>query len=242
MTAKKRLPKGAVIGILVGVFVLVAVLGWFVLISPQRSKAAELDKEIASTEQLIASTRALLLERKNAPKIRVADVYRVTKAMPDQADMAGIVLELNRVAAETGIAFDSITPQSAVVLSGYQAVPIDLVFDGNFYNLTDFLFRLRNLVDVRRGALHARGRLFAIDKLTFVESPKQFPRVQATLTVDAFVFGDQAPANTAPEPAATAPDPSGTTTTGTTTTGTTTTTTTATPPASEAAAAGASGG
>ena len=232
------------IAILVAVFVLVAVLGWFVLISPQRSKAAALDKEIASTEQLIASTRALLLERKNTPKIRVADVYRVTKAMPDQADMAGIVLELNRVAEEAGIAFDSITPQTAVVLSGYQAVPIDLVFDGNFYNLTDFLFRLRNLVDVRRGALHARGRLFAIDKLTFVESPKQFPRVQATLTVDAFVFGDQAPANTAPEPAASGTGTSGTTTTGTTTTATTTTTTTTpagTPPATEAGTAGTGG-
>ena len=39
------------------------------------------------------------LEAKKGAQIRVADLYRLTKAMPDQVDMAGILLELNQVAA-----------------------------------------------------------------------------------------------------------------------------------------------
>jgi Pilus assembly protein, PilO len=257
VTTKRKIPQSALIAGLVGGFVLIALLGYFILISPQRSKAADLQKQIDNTEHLISETRALTLQRKNAPKIRVADIYRVTKAMPDQADMAGIVLELNRVATDTGITFDSIEPQSAAVLSDYQAVPIQLVFDGNFYDLSDFLYRLRNLVDVRRGALDATGRLFAIDQLSFDEGDEGFPRIRATLVVDAFVYGTQAPATAAPEPSATTTAGSTTTagtgttaTTGTTPSGTSTTTPTTTattpatqpslPPAGSASAAGAS--
>jgi len=36
----------------------------------------------------------------------------------------------------------------------------------SFYNLTDFLGRLRSLVTARAGRLHANGRLFSVDKLT----------------------------------------------------------------------------
>jgi hypothetical protein len=255
VTTKRKVPQGVLIAGVVGGFVVFALLGYFVLIAPQRSKVADLQKQINNTERLISATRALTLQRKNAPKIRVADIYRVTKAMPDQADMAGIVLELNRVAADTGITFDSIEPQSAATLAGYQAVPIQLVFDGNFYDLSDFLYRLRNLVDVRRGALDATGRLFAIDQLSFDEGDEGFPRIRATLVVDAFVYGTETPATAAPEPSATSTAGStttagtGTTTTSTTQTGTSTPATTNSstqpatqpnpPPAGSASAAGA---
>jgi hypothetical protein len=132
--------------------------------------------------------------------------------MPDRADMSGVLLELNRIAADTGIRFESISPQTAVPISGYQAVPIVLTFDGNFYDLSDFLYRLRTLVHVDEGRLAASGRLFAIDTLDFAESPDGFPRIIASLVVDAFVYGTGAPATATPA----------TTTTATTATSTTT--------------------
>ena len=70
------------------------------------------------------------------------------------------MLELTAVARSSGISFESITPQGSTVISDYQVVPITVVFDGNFFQLNDFLFRLRNLVDVRQGALAADGRLY----------------------------------------------------------------------------------
>ena len=110
--------------------------------------------------------------------------------MPDTVDMAGVILELSAVARESGIEFDSITPQGAAPVSGYSSVPLTVEFDGNFYELSDFLFRLRNLVRVHAGQLDAQGRLFVVDSVSFGESTHSFPTIKASLTVHAFVSGD----------------------------------------------------
>jgi hypothetical protein len=201
---KRSLPLPALIAVIVLGFVVAGAGGYFLLIGPQRSKAASLDSQIADTQDAIDSARALTLQAKRGAQIRVADLFRLTKAMPDQTNMADIVLELNQVAADSGITFEQITPATtAVALSGYEAIPITVEFQGNFYELSDFLYRLRSLVDVRHGALDASGRLFAIDTISFAEAPPPpgFPQIRAHLVIDAFVFGT----GTAPtvEPAAT---------------------------------------
>jgi hypothetical protein len=206
------------------------------LIGPQRSKATELDTQIADTNNAISAARALTLEAKKGALIRVADLFRLTKAMPDQTDMPGILLQLNQVAEDSGISFEQITPATtATPISGYLAIPITVEFQGNFYDLSDFLYRLRNLVDVRRGALDATGRLFAIDSIEFAEaSPPGFPEIRAHLVIDAFVFGTgtapTVPGPTTPTTGATgATGPTGPTTSAPTTTTPAATDATATP-------------
>ena len=185
------IPQPLVIVLIVVGFLIAALGGYFVVLGPQRSHAASLEKQIADTQSSIDSARALTLQAKQGAKIRVADIFRLTKAMPDQTDMAGILLELNQVAQDSGITFSQITPATvAVALSGYEAIPITVEFEGNFYELSDLLYRLRNLVDVRHGALDSGGRLFAIDSIDFSEdNPPGFPQIKAHLTVDAFVYG-----------------------------------------------------
>ena len=236
---KRRIPQPLVIGLIVLGFAVAGLGGWFMLISPQRSKAAELDTQIVDANNAISAARALTLEAKKGAQIRVADLFRLTKAMPDQTDMPGILLQLNQVAEDSGISFEQITPSTtAMPVSGYLAIPITVEFQGNFYDLSDFLYRLRNLVDVRRGALDATGRLFAIDSIEFAEaSPPGFPEIRAHLVIDAFVFGT----GTAP----TVPGPTGAPTTGATgatgPTGPTTTAPTTTTPASTDATATSAG-
>jgi cell division septation protein DedD len=242
---KRRLPQPALIALIALGFVLAGLGSWFLVIGPQRSKAADLNTEIADTRQAIDAARALTVQARRGAKIRIADLFRLTKAMPDQTDMAGIVLELNQVAEDSGITFEQITPATtAVPISGYAAIPITVEFQGNFYDLADFLYRIRNLVDVRHGALDATGRLFAIDQIEFAEAPPPpgFPEIRAHLVIDAFVFGSGTAPTVAPP---TAPVPAPTTPGATTPTTTTTTTTPATttpappppPPAGEASAA-----
>ena len=216
-TTKQRLPLPAKIAlVVVGVLVLGAA-AYFGLIRPKKAEAARLQKETDATKAQVDDYYAKSAAVKGRPKIRSADLFRLAKAMPGQADMSGVLLQLNQIAADTGITFQSIAPQNSVPISGYQAVPIQLTFEGNFYNLVDFLFRLRNLVDVEHGQLNATGRLFAIDTLSFEEAQGGFPQISATLVVDAFVYGTLTPATATP-----------TTTTATTST-TSTTTTTASP-------------
>jgi type IV pilus assembly protein PilO len=242
----KRRPSRTAVIVLVVVGVLAyAAAGYFFVVSPQRSKAADLKQQIQATEDQIQQYKLLSQQAATTPPIRVADLFRLEKAMPNEVDMAGIVLELSRIAHDTGITFESITPQGATAGTGYQVLPVTLVFDGNYFELSDFLYRLRSLVRVRSGHLSANGRLFVVDSISFGESEKAFPRIQATLTVQAFVFGDT-PIGTAPVPPPPPPPGAGTTGTGTTqttTTGTTTapgTTTTPEPPPPDVPPAGAS--
>jgi Tfp pilus assembly protein PilO len=185
------LSQPVVIALIVVGFLIAAAGGYFLVLGPKRSEAVSLDTQIADTQSSIDSARALTLQAKEGAKIRVADIFRLTKAMPDQTDMAGILLELNQVAQDSGITFSQITPATvAVALSGYEAIPITVEFEGNFYELSDLLYRLRNLVDVRHGALDSGGRLFAIDSIDFAEdNPPGFPQIKAHLTIDAFVYG-----------------------------------------------------
>ena len=223
-------PSGAVIAAVVVGLIVYGLAGYFLLVSPQKSKAAELERQTAATEQQIDQYRILAAQAAATPPIRVAELFRLTKAMPDSVDMAGVILELSRVARQSGIEFDSITPQGATPVSGYSTVPLTVEFDGNFYELSDFLFRLRNLVRVHAGELDAQGRLFLVDSISFGESTTSFPQIKASMTVHAFVYGDLS----VPAPAETAP--ATTDTTSTTTETTTTAPSPDTPPEGASAA------
>jgi len=167
---------------------LVAILGYFVLVSPKRSTAHKLAAEKAQVEAQIERNRTSALA-KNLKTIRAADVFRLAKAMPDRVGMPDVILELNQLALASGISFDEIAPQPSTSETSYDIHPISLAFSGNFYNLADFLFRLRNLVQVHDKKLITKGRMFALSGLTFSEGEQKFPQIKAELTVDAFVLG-----------------------------------------------------
>jgi hypothetical protein len=187
---------------------LLSVLAYLVVVGPKRSRASELDEDISTTKVELAQARIDEARSKETPAAPVGDLRRLTKAMPNETDMAGLVLDLARVAHETGISFDSITPAEPVAGSGYQKVPVSLVFQGNFFELSDFLFRLRNLVGVRDNRLRVDGRLFSVDGIDFAQGTEQFPQIQATLNASAFVYGG-APAATPPPTDTSSPSAAG---------------------------------
>jgi len=228
----KQLHPGALIGIILGGVLLFGLAGWFLLVHPQSSKLKSLKEQTAEVQAKLDGYQQQVAAARAAPKIEVADIYRLAKAMPDRTDMPDLLLELSQLARDTGIRFDSISPQSGAAIGSYQVIPISVTFNGNFYNLADFLYRLRSLVSVHGGRLDASGRLFSVDTLTFNESPLHFPQIQASLVIDAFVYGSGSP------PPLVAPPT--TTTTSTDTTSTTTTSATTTTTSSEPAPTGAS--
>ena len=175
-------------------------VGYFLVVSPKKGEVNRLDEEIASTNVELMAARAAAEAPDDAQPIAVADIFRLNTAMPSSPDMPGILLELSRIADETAIRFKSITPRNAVAVGEYQSVPIDVTFDGSFYALSDFLFRLRTLVSVRRGELHAAGRLFSVGSVEFSEGESGFPMLGATLVLEAYVYGTDASGTAVPTP------------------------------------------
>jgi Pilus assembly protein, PilO len=180
------------LGLLGAALLVVLAVGWFVLIAPKRSEASRLQQQIDDTRVQIATARAGS-PQSQGPAIKVADLFELSRAMPDQADIPEVLLQLSDIAAQTGVNFQSIAPQAPVSLGQYEQISISLVFEGHFYDLSDFLYRLRNLVGVHRGVLDTTGRLFSVDSISFAQGDLQFPQVKATLTVSAYVFGDGSP-------------------------------------------------
>jgi type IV pilus assembly protein PilO len=224
----KKLKPPVLIAVIVAGVLVLALGGWFGLVRPQGGKVKALKAEQAEVQQQIDDQRAQTAAARGVEPIHVADIYRLVKAMPDKPDMPDLLLELSQLARDTGIEFDAITPAPAESLGSYTVIPISVTFSGNFFSLSDFLYRVRTLVDVHDTRLDATGRLFSVDTLTFAEAPQKFPQIRAELLIDAFVYGNAVPTGvTGVAPTAGSTDT------------TSTTTTTSTEPTSSASAAGA---
>jgi Tfp pilus assembly protein PilO len=225
----KGLSTGAQIAVVAAAILLVALIGYFALIAPQRSTAAGLEKQTAAVQAQIAANRSSAFTQA-LPAVRSASVFRLATAMPTQLQTPDVILQLNALAQQSGISFDSIQPSGGGTTSTtlgtpdpFAAEPIQVQFSGSFYDLVTFLQRLRNLVRVENGKLYTAGRLFDVSQVQFQEGTKGWPQIQASLTINEFVPQAAQPATS------TTPGSTDTTSTTTTTTSTTSNSTSAAP-------------
>ena len=166
----------AQVALIAAALLLVAMIGYFALIAPKHSTAAELKKQTAAVQAQIASNRSTAFTQA-LPAVRAASVFRVAKAMPTQLETPEVILQLNQLAGDSGISFDQIQPSptdsSATTTSTtpdpFAVEPIQVEFSGSFYNLVTFLQRMRNLVRVQDSKLFAAGRLFDVSNVSFQE-------------------------------------------------------------------------
>ena len=200
-------------------------------IRPKQDEVTKLDGQIATLQTTIDAANSLSKPAQGGTPntIRVADIVQLAKAMPDQVDMPGIIFELNSAAAAAGVTFAGIQPNPPSAGTGATVVPITLTFEGTYYQLTELLFQLRNLVTVRDGVLDSHGRLFTVDSISLGPGKEGFPNVEATLTVSAYEYGVDTGALAAAGVAVAQTGATDTTSTSTTTTTPSTDTTTTAP-------------
>jgi len=209
----RRIPRGTAVALIVGGDLLLLVLGWFMLVSPQRSTAASNARAAQAYEVQIQQMNAPAANPTPAtqpkqPEIRTAYLYKLSKAMPMTTDMPNLLLELNQVVRSTGVELSSISPTPPDA-SG--TTSITLAVSGDFYSLTDLLYRLRSLVGVHNGALDVSGRLFSIKSVGL--TPTGTGReLDASISLNAFTFGTAATTGVTAPAAPAATDTSTTTT------------------------------
>lgn len=216
MTAQRAstgLTRDMQIALICGGLLIVALAGYFTLVSSKRSEAKKLRAETAKVQAQIDRTRSTAYA-KALPAVKSAAVFRLAQAMPDDVEMPNVMLELNQLAEDSGITFDEITPQTPIADTSFDVQPITVVFTGNYYSLADFLLRVRSLVRVHGGKLITKGRMFSVSGVTFSEADRKFPYISANLTIDSFVLSNGTATPAVPVAGAT----TGTSTTQTTTT------------------------
>jgi Tfp pilus assembly protein PilO len=212
-----KLPKGATVAMIIGGDILLLLMGWLLLVSPQRSTAQSIARSVQATEAQIIEARKPVAQPRAAkpptqPEIKTAYLYKLSKAMPMTQDMPNLLLELSQVVRNSGVQLTSLSPAPPDP-SGTTGVT--LAVTGDFYSVTDLLYRLRGLVAVHDGALDVSGRLFTIKSIGL--TPTGVGKgLNGSIQLTTYTFGAQAAAAQAAASAVATPpstDTSATTTT-----------------------------
>jgi Tfp pilus assembly protein PilO len=243
--------------ILLAVIAAVAVLGgfyWFVIkpakadLSAQQEQLAQIEQENSTLEDTLA--RAASQTKGNAKL--VAERLRLAKAMPEDVETPGVVVQLQRLADRANVELTSIKTNQFSDYGAIRATEFEVRITGSFFDVDDFLYRLHRQVTINaKDQPVVSGRLFATTSvdLTLDQSESSSEggvspddQVVGTVRVLAFSSTPAGAASAAGTPATPAPA-AGTTTpaaapsTSPTTTTTGATTTTAPAPATTAPAA-----
>jgi Tfp pilus assembly protein PilO len=200
-----RLSKRTAIAIAAVGVLAVVLVGWFALVSPQRSKASELDGKIGESRTALQLADALT--KGGQQRQTAAEARMLVKAMPDETQLSQVLRQLSSAAKATRVRVNNVTPAVAAPLAGYEAVPMSVVVEGRYLGIANFLGRLRTLVTVGPEKVRAKGRLYSVDSVQFTGGEDQ-SFLQATMTLNAYRYGGA----TTPSSAGTAPATGDTTT------------------------------
>lgn len=165
----------------------VALVGWFGVVSPQRSKAAELDTRIAD-----AKTQLVVLNTSTPSRKGGASSLVLARAMPRSVAMSTVLRQLLRAARHADVRVDSLTPQAATAQAGYSTVPMDVVVTGRYFAVQRFLKDLRTQAGLSGSRVHASGRLFSVDSVSLAAGEDQLPQLAATIHLNVFTYSGSA--------------------------------------------------
>jgi Tfp pilus assembly protein PilO len=143
----------------------VLLLGWFVLLAPQRSKVTRLDDQISSTQAQIASTQAYVADPQT--KRAAQELDRLKAMIPDDVRMPQVLRQLSAAATAAGVQIDNIQPALPVGVGTAEAAPIQLSVEGHYFGLASFMRILRSQVRIQDSKVVGHGRLYSVGGIQF---------------------------------------------------------------------------
>jgi type IV pilus assembly protein PilO len=109
------------------VAVLLLVAGWFLLVSPQRSAAADLRDQVtaqqAANDAIALKTKQLQAQFASLPE-RQAQLAEIKQQMPDNPALPSLIRDLSSYADSAGVTLDSVAPGApTAVVAAAPAAP-----------------------------------------------------------------------------------------------------------------------
>ncbi len=182
----------------VGTALFVLVLGWLVLVSPQRSKESDLDTQIQAAQTKLADGQHLLAS--TSVKKSQAAFHVAERTLPDTPEMSAILRQLSADVATSHTQLDGITP-AALVDTGFgaQALPMSVSVEGHYFALQKLLRLLNKSAGLKGSStITGGGRLYTVDGIQFsstttpgasTSTTASAGLIQATINLNAFVYG-----------------------------------------------------
>jgi Tfp pilus assembly protein PilO len=215
--AKKNtnLAIGAMLVVAVGAFAF-----WALLLSPKRDEAAKLSEQIKTVETSLSQHRAEAQTAAAAKESFSTDYEHLVvlgKAVPREAETPSLLIQLEAIAAKSGVEFESLeleqasgegeapeaepesltsaTEAEASLLplgasigpAGLAVMPYSLTFQGSFFKVARFIEGLDKLVKTTNANVAVDGRLITVNGFTFEPGEDGFPQLQATFKVTTYL-------------------------------------------------------
>lgn len=181
------------ISILIALGVVVFLVAWwFLIIGPRKDETAQKEKDYEAARQSYDQNRGRvqrLDEERSAARQATADLLKLSKLIPADSQVPSMIIELQSTANDAGIKFLKIVPNTAVAgTEGGTIVPFELNFQGQYYDVNDFLYRVENFARMEGNDISVGGRLISIVSLEMSEpNMGEFPDVLVKLGANAYM-------------------------------------------------------
>ena len=143
MTRKMRMLLSAV------VLVAIVAMAWMFLISPLRADIAGANTSIVDEQTKLSSAQAKLAAAETTRaegQKNQARLLELAKMVPQATQVPSLLVQVQDLADQSGIDFLSMSPGAPTESSGFQIIPLQLQFTGSYFDLSDFAYRVEQLV------------------------------------------------------------------------------------------------
>lgn len=130
---------------------LVAILAvaWFLLISPLRADISETNAAITEQQEKLSQAQAKLAKAQTTRaegQKNQARLMELAKMVPQSTQVPSLLVQIQDLADQSGVDFLSVSPGDPTEAAGFQIVPLTLSFEGTYFDLSDFSYRVEQLV------------------------------------------------------------------------------------------------
>ena len=182
------------IGILIGLGLVVLLVAWyFLIIGPKRDDISKTEAQVQTEKKNYEDNTnrvRRLDEERNAARQTSGEILKLNKLIPVDAQVPSLIVELQQTANEAGIKFIRIEPSEPTPGGDSNTiVPFTMVFQGNFFDVNDFLYRVENYARMEGNDVNVSGRLLSVVSINVAEPdlPPKFPQVKVELGVNAYM-------------------------------------------------------
>lgn len=144
----ERLPFGARLGLLAGVFVLVIGMYWMGIydgqrqtLEAQRTQLTKLQSEIAESRAVASNLNSFREQREILRK----EFEGALQRLPNDTELPGLLTDISGLGKKSGLEIRVFNPGKKVNRGFYAEVPIALEFYGSYHELATFFDRLSRL-------------------------------------------------------------------------------------------------
>ena len=173
--------RGALLLGLIGA-VLIAVLWWFFLVTPQNDEISSLDDQTAALqleESSLQAQKAQLLEIRDNELTYMTAGASLERLIPSDPELATFIDDVNILARETGISINALTPAlpAGEAEDVFQSISVFMDLEGQFFEVLGFLYGLSDM-----------ERLVRVDSVTLNVGAEENGITTLTASLDTLIF------------------------------------------------------